>query len=102
MNMKLKLLFMLLLALYFPAHAATQANYCHNLAMNQDWDKKVVEFSQDPIILKLAGLRTGLCQMIDRGQITHEQGINLWEDERQRSIVDRQTEQARQKPKYVL
>jgi hypothetical protein len=58
--------------------------------------------AEDPIILKLAGLRTGLCQMIDKKQITHEQGTDIWEDERQRSIVDRSNEETKQAPKYTL
>jgi len=40
--------------------------------------------------------------MIDRGQITHEQGTDLWEDVRQRSIVDRSKDDAKKAPKYTL
>ncbi len=103
--MKSKLIFMLLLLCLTTAINAEEIqgiDYCHNPSINQDWDKKITDFPKDPIILKLAGLRTGLCQMIDNKQITHEQGTDIWEDERQRSIVDRQNEETKQAPKYTL
>jgi hypothetical protein len=86
------------------AHAEDGAapNYCHDMQKNQEWREMVSEYPNDPIIIKLAGLREGLCIMIDRGQITHEQGVNLWEDERQRSVVERGNDDAKKAPKYDL
>jgi hypothetical protein len=96
----------ILLLLFFTATVTAEeikgVDYCHNSNINQDWDKKITDFPKDPIILKLAGLRTGLCQMIDKKQITHEQGTDIWEDERQRSTVDRSNEETKQAPKYTL
>jgi hypothetical protein len=46
-------------------------------------------------VIELAGLREVLCLMIDRGQITHAQGVDLWEEERQRRIVERSDEDAK-------
>lgn len=102
--MKSSLMFipLLFMASIINATETNQPNYCHNIAINQDWDKKITDFPKDPIILKLAGLRTGLCLMIDKKQISDEQGIDIWEDERQRSLVDRQNEEAKQNPKYSL
>lgn len=102
--MKSLLITILLFFLAFSAYSeeTEKMNYCHNEKINQDWIKRVAEFPNDPIILKLAGLREGLCLMIDRGQIRHEQGIDIWEDERQRSIVDRSNEDAKKMPKYNL
>lgn len=101
--MKLAILLNLLL-LVTAAHAQEpeQADYCHDASINQDWRKHIAAYPQDPIILKLAGLREGLCLMIERGQITQEQGINIWEDERKRSLVDRNKEQALHMPNYSL
>jgi hypothetical protein len=45
----------------------------------------LTDYPTDPVILKLAGLREGLCLMIDRKQFSHEQGTDIWEDERQQS-----------------
>jgi hypothetical protein len=93
---------LLFLPLAANAEETAKVDYCHDAKINQDWNKQIAEFPKDPIILKLAGLREGLCMMIDRGQITHEQGINIWEDERQRSLADRHKEEAKQMPKYTL
>lgn len=102
--MKTGILTILLFLLIFTANAeeVQKVDYCHDAKANQDWSTKIAEFPEDPIILKLAGLREGLCMMIDRGQITHEQGTNIWEDERQRSIVDRSSKEVKQMPKYTL
>jgi hypothetical protein len=102
--MKSLLITILLFFLTFSAYSeeTEKINYCHNEKINQDWIKKIADYPEDPIILKLAGLRVGLCLMIDRGQISHEQGIDIWEDERQRSIVDRSNEDAKKMPKYNL
>jgi hypothetical protein len=102
----MKQLLVILVTLFFPISAlseeAATVNYCHDDQKNQDWEKMVADYPNDPIIIKLAGLRVGLCVMIDRGQITHEQGVNLWEEERQRSIVERSNDDAKKAPKYVL
>jgi hypothetical protein len=86
------------------AHAdeSNSPNYCHDAQKNLDWEKMVADYPSDPIIIKLAGLREGLCVMIDRGQITQEQGVNLWEEERQRSVVERSADDAKKAPKYDL
>lgn len=102
--MKSGLFPILLFCLTFSAYSeeTEKVNYCHDDKINQDWIKKVADYPKDPIILKLAGLREGLCLMIDRGQIRHEQGTDIWEDERQRSIVDRSNEDSKKMPKYNL
>jgi hypothetical protein len=66
---------LLFLALAANAEESGKVDYCHDAKVNQDWLKN----PKDPVILKLAGLREGLCLMIDRGQITHEQGTDIWE-----------------------
>ncbi len=91
-----------LLATVASADEVAGVDYCHDPKASQEWQKMVIEYPKDPIIIKLAGLREGLCLMIDRGQITHEQGTDIWEDERQRSIVDRGSEDAKKMPKYTL
>jgi hypothetical protein len=86
------------------AHAeATQSpNYCHDTSKNEEWKDMLAKYPNDPIIIKLAGLREGLCLMIDRGQITHAQGVDLWEEERQRSIVERSADDTKKAPRYDL
>lgn len=77
-------------------------DYCHDAKVSQEWLKMITDYPHDPVILKLAGLREGLCLMIDRKQISHEQGTDIWEDERQRSIIDRDKEQSQKIPKFTI
>ncbi|WAK04598.1 hypothetical protein [Methylobacter sp. YRD-M1] len=97
----------LLSTLLFLAFAANgeesgKVDYCHDAKVNQDWLKMIAEYPKDPVILKLAGLREGLCLMIDRGQITHEQGTDIWEDEKNKSIIQRSNEELTSAPKLTL
>jgi hypothetical protein len=98
----LALLPALLFTLFARAEEPPSPNYCHDVSKIQEWKDMVAKYPNDPIVIKLAGLREGLCLMIDRGQITHEQGVDLWEEERQRSIVERSTDDAKKAPKFDL
>jgi hypothetical protein len=91
-----------LFAVSVNAEEVKGVDYCHDAKINQDWDKQIAQYPNDAIILHLAGLREGLCQMIDRGQITHEQGTDLWEDVRQRSIVERGKEEEKKAHNFTL
>lgn len=77
-------------------------DYCHDDKVSKQWLDLLSDYPTDPIIIKLVGLREGLCLMIDRKQITHEQGTDIWEDERQRSINDRNKEQAKKMPEFTI
>lgn len=92
----------LLISTFAHAEESKSPNYCHDAQKNQDWLEMVAKYPNDPIIIKLAGLREGLCMMIDRGQITLEQGVDLWEAERQRSVVERGNDDAKKAPRYDL
>jgi hypothetical protein len=39
-------------------------DYCHDANVSQVWQKLLADYPHDPIIIKLAGLREGLCMMI--------------------------------------
>lgn len=73
-------------------------DYCHDPVVNQEWKAFVSDMPNDPIIIKLAGLREGLCQMIDRGEITHDFGNEIWNLEHQRSILERGKEELEARP----
>lgn len=95
---------LLFICLAFAASAeeVEGVDYCHDAKVNQDWVKQVAQYPNDAIILHLAELREGLCRMIDRGQITHEQGTDLWEDTRQRGIVERGKEEEKKARNFTL
>jgi hypothetical protein len=92
----------LLCAVSARAEDAASPNYCHGAQKIRDWQDMVAKYPNDPIVIKLAGLREGLCLMIDRGQITHAQGVDLWEEEHQRSIVERSADDAKKAPRFDL
>jgi hypothetical protein len=48
-----------------------------------------------------SGLKSGLLA-IDQGQIALEQGVNPWEDERQKSVVERSVDAAKKAPRIDL
>lgn len=77
-------------------------NYCHDETVNKDWKERVEKFPLDPIIVKLAGLREGLCAMIDRGDITFDFGNDVFNLEHERAIVERQNDEQYENPKYTL
>ena len=77
-------------------------NHRHEETVDKHWAKMLAETPEDPIIIKLFGLRKGLCEMIDQGQISLEQGTNIWEDERQRSVLQRANDEAKRRKKYDL
>jgi hypothetical protein len=93
---------LLFLTIAVNAEESGKVDYCHDAKVNQDWIKMIAEYPKDPVTLKLAGLREGLCLMIDRGQITHEQGTDIWEDERNKSILQRSNEELTSDPKLTL
>jgi hypothetical protein len=98
----LPILLALLPAVSANAEDAKNPNYCHDKEKSQEWAKMIADYPNDPIVIKLAGLREGLCMMIDRGQITLEQGVDLWEDERQKSVVERRVDDVKKAPKFDL
>jgi len=104
MDRKMKRLLPALLLFSVPLFAAEDepANYCHDDSVEKDWARMLAETPTDPIIIKLFGLREGLCGMIDRGQITLEQGIDIWNDEHSRSVLQRSEDEAKRRKKYDL
>ncbi|MGJ0483229.1 MAG: hypothetical protein ACR65R_01685 [Methylomicrobium sp.] len=86
---------LLFTTMFARAEEPQNPNYCRDASKNQEWKDRVAKYPNDPLVIKLAGLRKVLCLMIDRGQITHAQGVDLWEEERQRRIAERSAEDAK-------
>ncbi|MGH8548152.1 MAG: hypothetical protein ACRERU_06035 [Methylococcales bacterium] len=100
----LKILMIVLVSFSLSAFAAdkTPANYCHDEQVGADWEKMLVESPEDRSILKLYGLRIGLCQMIDKGRISLEQGIEIWNQEHAKSVIQRSGEEAESEKDFTL
>ena len=99
--MKFKKLIILILIIFFynnvfseqvQSESQNPKNYCHQEDKNSDWIKTLQEYPNDPIIIKLFALRKGLCTMIDMKLISLERGIDLFEEERQKLLFERQKE----------
>jgi hypothetical protein len=61
-------------------------NYCHDQAIAADWRRTLSETPNDPLVIKLYGLREGLCGFAD-GRVSLDQATEIWERERAESVV---------------
>jgi hypothetical protein len=97
----------LLIVLMFIAQAAfaeekLPVNYCHDEGVNADWEKMLADTPEDPLIIKLYGLRVGLCRMIDEGKVSLEQGIEIWNQEHAKSVNQRSGEEEARNKEFTL
>ena len=100
----MKALIIILLVASSPVVAGedTPVNYCHSQEAADTWGKMLSDAPEDPIIIKLYGLRIGLCGMIEDGQIGLKQGIEIWEQERNRSVIQRAKEEIEARQEITL
>jgi hypothetical protein len=84
------------------ATAPEEANYCHDPAVDAQWERMLGETPEDPIVLKLYGLRSGLCSMVDHGKISLNQATEIWERERAESVVQRYREESGKKRRFAM
>lgn len=89
----------MILAIMFAVSGMANAktDYCHDETVNQEWKDLVSESPADPLIIKLAGLREGLCRMIDRGEINYDFGNDIWNMEHERAMHERNKDQLESK-----
>lgn len=64
-------------------------NYCKSAEKNANWGKFLSKHKDDPMILKLFALRTGLCVMIDAGVVTLSDAIDYYEQEKSKLLEER-------------
>lgn len=77
-------------------------NYCHNPESVSKNKALLGDHPDDPVIIRLIALRDGLCNMIDRKQITVEQGFDIFSDEKNKSIIQRSKEELTRSTKLSL
>jgi hypothetical protein len=85
------ILFTLILILSFECTADT--NYCKDEEARVKWEKMLVEYPNDDMVLHLAGLHYGMCMMIDKGQISRDKAIDIFESAKGGAVQSRFTEQ---------
>lgn len=84
------------------AAAAESENYCHDQQVEQDWSRMLDDAPDDPIVLKLYALRSGLCGMVEQGLVSLDQAAELWELERAEGAVQRFNEDSAKRPARSL
>lgn len=75
---------LVVLALSAPALATNSQNRCHDPATVADWEKLLSDNPRDPVVIRLYGLRRGLCSMIDDGRVELDQAIAIFNQEHAR------------------
>ena len=84
---------LLVLGLSLLALADDSRNRCHDPATVADWGKLLSSNPRDPVVVRLYGLRRGLCSMIDDGLVELDQAIEIFNQEHARSVVERYKEE---------
>ena len=77
-------------------------NHCHDPEAIEQNRALLGDHPDDPVIIRLIALREGLCNMIDRGQISVEQGIDIFNDEKNKGVIQRGSEELTREPKLEL
>lgn len=57
-----------------------------------DWDKLLSTNPNDPVVIRLYGLRRGLCSMIDDGLAELDQAIRIFDREHREGVLERHRE----------
>jgi hypothetical protein len=68
-------------------------NYCHDQSNKQEYENLLKKFPGDTGVIRLYALRDGLCGMIDAGKLKLEIGIDIFELERSKLVIERTKEE---------
>jgi hypothetical protein len=64
-------------------------NYCHDPAIDAEWERLISRYEGDPDFTNLYRLRKELCADVDAHRLTLPEAIKHFEGERARVIEDR-------------
>ncbi|MDD5276499.1 MAG: hypothetical protein PHR16_10510 [Methylovulum sp.] len=84
------------------AEKETAKNYCHDPADKKEFDALLRKYPTDTGIIRLFAMRQGLCEMINKQQISLETGIDLWAIERQKILMERTKKELNRLTKKTL
>ena len=82
--------------------SAESENYCHDKESWKEWDTLVERNPNDMEVQALHALRIGLCAKVDKGGITIDQAIEIFESAREAIIQKRKEDQKREQDKRKL
>ncbi len=75
-----------------------ERNDCHNPAAHAHWEATVAQHPDDIELHTLHALWLGLCQKVDRQEVTTAQAIEIFEKARNTLISQRQRENLAKEP----
>lgn len=82
-----------IIMLFSCCNAIADTDYCHDQSVNAKWQRMIKKYPEDAIVLHLAALREGLCSMIDRGEISKDTAIDIFESAKGAAIQQRFTDE---------
>ncbi len=90
-------LLILLVIIATTVEAQEIKNYCHDQAVWAEWDKQLEKAQGHSDFKALYALRTGLCTMIERKQISINEAAKIFEKAREDLIEEKEKERKRKR-----
>ena len=85
-----------------PPASEGSRNDCRDPASWARYEGLLRQVPEDPLVIRSYALRIGLCRLIEEGKISLEQGVEVFDVEKLRVIIERAQERAeRERPKPV-
>lgn len=75
---------------------------CDDPEVNQQWRQALARYPQDPLLIKLSAMRTGLCNMIKNGQVDPDTARSIWEKALTTNLLERAKEEQEQRGLFRL
>ncbi len=91
--LRLTTLFTLILIFTTPIFAADDDNYCLDKEKAIQWEEMARKNLNDLDLQRLHSLRIGICHKIEKGTLTLNQGITIFEGERLELLRERAQKQ---------
>jgi hypothetical protein len=82
-----------LLSLLSIGTARAGENYCQDPEANRQWLEMLARTPDDPLIIKLFALRSGLCVLVEQRLIALDQATDIFEQERSEAMTERHREE---------
>lgn len=73
-------------------------NYCDDPEAVKSNHDLLAKNPNDPLIIRLVALRAGLCALVDEKKISLDQAIDIFTDEKNRTVVERSKEELAHQP----
>jgi len=79
------------------APAPEAENWCHRPDSWTKLDALLKQNPADPLVIRSYALRIGICLLIDEGKISLQRGIEVFDVEKQRVIMERSYQDSRKR-----